>query len=327
MDPHSKHNIIHGSVNLSIPRPPPYKRNIYDYKTANTDQIHHKLLNLNWHDLFSNLNEHEKALVFLYTFLDIMVKHIPNETITCNDSDTPWITHVVKTAIKGNSRVYRKWINRGKNSTDHVKVREVRNLTNKLIKEAKLAYYTNLGNKLSDHAIWHKQFWTAYKKIADKKRNTNIPPIIDNDIYISNSEKKADIFNEYFANQCTINDNGSVLPRFVSKTDELLTHVSVRREQIISIINHFSPNKAHGYDRISVSMLKLCAAKIAAPLQIIFQDCINSGTFPGCWKYANVQSIHKKITVRSKVTIDPFHCYPFVAKVLRKSSLTKFMLF
>ena len=63
----------------------------------------------------------------------------------------------------------------------------------------------------------------------------------------------------------------------------------VTKEQIISIINHFSHNKAHGYDGISVSMLKLCAAKIAAPLQIIFQDYITSGTLD-----ANVQPIRNK---------------------------------
>ena len=97
-----------------------------------------------------------------------------------------------KNGHKRNSRVYRKWVNRGKKPHGHDKVREVRNSTNKLIKEAKLAYYTNLGNQLSD---------PAYKKIGNKKRNTNIPPIIDNDIFISNFEKKADIFNEYFANQ------------------------------------------------------------------------------------------------------------------------------
>ena len=274
--------------------PPPYKRKIYDYKTAKTDIIREKLTNLNWQDLFFNLNGHEQALVFSDTFLDIVATHIPNKIITCNDRDAPWITPVVKTAIKRNSRVYRKWVNRGKNLHDHAKVREVRNSTNKLIKEAKLAYYTNLGNKLSDPAIGHKHFWTAYKKIGNKKKNTNIPPIIDNDIFISNFEKKADIFNEYFANQCTINDNDSVLPRFVSKTDALLSHVSITREHIINIINNFCPNKAHRYDGISVSMLKLCATEVAIPLQIIFQDCINSGIFPDFWKYANVQPIHKK---------------------------------
>ena len=79
----------------------------------------------------------------------------------------------------------------------------MRNSTNKLIKEAKLAYYTNLGNQLSDPKIGQKHFLTAYKRIAIKKRNTNIPPIIDDNIFIFNFKQKADLFNEYFAKQST----------------------------------------------------------------------------------------------------------------------------
>ena len=33
----------------------------------------------------------------------------------------------------------------------------------------------------------------------------------------------------YFANQCTINDNGSALPNFVPKTEALLSHISVSK--------------------------------------------------------------------------------------------------
>ena len=40
-------------------------------------------------------------------------------------------------------------------------------------------------------------------------------------------------------------------------------------------------------------MLKLCAAEVGIP-QMIFNDCINSGMFPDCWKYVNVHPIHKK---------------------------------
>ena len=168
------------------------------------------------------------------------------------------------------------------------------NSTNKLIKEAKLAYYTNLGNKLSDPEIGQKQFWTAYKKIANKKRNTNIPPIIEDGTCISNCKLKAEIFNKYFAHQCTINDNGSVLPNFISKTDTSLFQVSVTKNHIINIIKKLNSNKAHGYDGISVTMLKLCASEVAIPLQIIFQDCINSGRFPDCWKYAKCPAYSQK---------------------------------
>ena len=66
------------------------------------------------------------------------------------------------------------------------------------------------------------------------------------------------------------------------------------------VINNFSSHKAHGYDGISVSMLKICAAEIAIPLQIIFLYCINSGIFPDCWKFANVQPIYKKINRQMK---------------------------
>ena len=137
-----------------------------------------------------------------------------------------------------------------------------------------------------------------------------------------------------FRTSVLLNDNGSVLPRVVPKTEALLSRVS--KEQIINIINNFSfskaqgydgisvsikiinnfsfnkahgydgifvsikiinnfsSNKAHGYDGIFVSMLKICAAEIAIPLQIIFLNCINSAIFPDCWKFANVQPIYKK---------------------------------
>ena len=145
------------------------------------------------------------------------------------------MTFVVKTAIKHNSRVYRKWVNRGKNPLDHDKIR---NSTNKLIKEAKLTYYTNLENKPSDPKLGHKHFWT-------RKLSTMISlSLILNKmlIYLTNSLQTNELY--------TIM---AVFYRGSLSKDALLSHVPVTRDQIISIINNLSPNKAHGYDGISVS--------------------------------------------------------------------------
>ena len=103
-----------------------------------------------------------------------------------------------------------------------------------------------------------------------------------------------------------------VLPNFVSKTDASSSHVFVTTNDIINIINNLSSNKAINYDEISVSMLKLYAAEVVIPLQIIFQDCINSGMFPDCWKYANVQPIHIKSNYR------PISLLPIWGKTLEK---------
>ena len=80
------------------------------------------------------------------------------------------MTHEVKTAIKHNSRVYRKWANRAKNPNDQDQVCQVRNCTNKRIKEAKLANYTNLGNKLSDPQIRYKHLLDILQKKLPKKK-------------------------------------------------------------------------------------------------------------------------------------------------------------
>ena len=318
LDSHSKHNIIHGTLSINIPCPPPYKRKIWDYKAAKIGRIRADLTNVNWQDLFFNLNASEMCLLFTDVFLDIISKHTPNKIVTCNDRDAPWITPQVKTAIKRNSRVYRKWVRRGRNPNDHDNVRKVQNDTNKLIKEAKSSYYLNLGSKLSDPKIGQKEFWSSYRKIVNKKHNTNIPPIIEDGRYTSNFKEKAEIFNEYFAKQCTINDNGSELPRLIPFTDASLSHIFVTKERIIEIINNLNVKKAHGCDGISVSMIKLCATEVAVPLFFIFNKCVNSGEFPDSWKYANVQPVHKKDDRQKVTNYRPISLLPICGKILEK---------
>ena len=41
-------------------------------------------------------------------------------------------------------------------------------------------------------------------------------------------------------------------------------------QENISILSIICLNKAHGYDGISVSMLKVCAVEAAIPLKVIF---------------------------------------------------------
>jgi len=318
LDSHSKHNIIHGTLNFHIPCPPPYKRKIWDYKSAKINLIRDELKNFNWHDLFLELNVHEMSLLFSDVVMGVFSKHISNKIITCNDKDAPWITQVLKTAIKRNSRVYRKWVKNGRNSDSHGKVRDVQNITNKLIKEAKLVYYKKFGEKLSDPQTGQKIFWNAFKRLSNKKKNTNIPPIIDDDVYISNFRQKANVFNEYFADQCNILENDSVLPDIQLNTNLSMYNINININQIVSIISKINPKKGGGHDGISVAMLQLCASEVAIPLQIIFQKSINTGMFPDTWKRANVQPVHKKNDRQVKSNYRPISLLPICGKLLEK---------
>ena len=87
---------------------------------------------------------------FTNTFIEIMDKYIPHETVTINDKDAPWITPGVKSAIKRNKRVYYKWKTRGRKPEDRTRVNQVQNETNQIIQEAKDKYHYDLVDKLCD---------------------------------------------------------------------------------------------------------------------------------------------------------------------------------
>ena len=170
-----------------------------------------------------------------------------------------------KTVIRRNSRFYRNWVDSRRNINNLDEVREVRNATIKLIKEAK---YIDLGSKFSDPNTGQKHFGLRTITLLTRYY-TNIPPIIDSSVFISNCKIKSDIFHKYFAHQFYTQHNGSVLPNFTAKIHALLSHISVTKNHILNLINNFNSNKTHDCDGIFVSMLNICPAEITTPLQII----------------------------------------------------------
>ena len=87
------------------------------------------------------------AETFTSMFLEIAQKHVPSKIITVCDKDAPWITDEVKTAIRRNKRVYRKWVKKGRIKEEKNKINRIQNETNSIISKAKRAYTDNLGKK------------------------------------------------------------------------------------------------------------------------------------------------------------------------------------
>ena len=78
------------------------------------------------------------------------------------------------------------------------------------------------------------------------------------------------------------------------ETNEILEFFVFSSTDILNIITNLDSNKAHGYDNISVRLIKICGISICRPLEIIFSNCISQGVFPDYLKRANVVPVHKK---------------------------------
>ena len=184
-----------------MPSPPPYKRKIWDYAKADKDEIRQFLTNIDWISKFKDLSTNEMVQQFTSTVMGIMLRFIPNKMIIFNDKDPPWITPSIKTAIKRKHRVYNKFAKRGHKPEEWEPVRMIRNETSRMITDVKENYFSTLGRKLSDPALGLKTYWTTLNRIINKKETTNIPPLLENGIFVTNFQKKADILTIFSFNK------------------------------------------------------------------------------------------------------------------------------
>ena len=88
--------------------------------------------------------------------------------------------------------------------------------------------------------------------------------------------------------------------------------VTFENEKLLKIIQSLDANKSHGYDGISIRMLKLRSPSIIKPLSIIFPNCLKSSIFSNDWKKGNIVPVHKK-----KLTISRYN-YRLVSLLLLK---------
>ena len=132
-------------------------------------------------------------------------------------------------------------------------------------------------------------------------------------------KEKAELFNHFFVNQCSLLSNNSVLPTNLPQLpNKCLDSIHFSSSDIAKIISHLDPNKGHGHDMLSIRMIKLCGNSICKSLSIIFNDCLNKGKFPHEWQKANVVPVHIKGNKQSLKNYRPISLLPICSKIFER---------
>ena len=141
--------------------------------------------------------------------------------------------------------------------------------------------YCKLSTKLANPLRHQKPIGRYSKLLSMAKKTPIILPLLVNDKFITNFFEKANLFIEFFSKKCQPLQNNSTLPKFHTyRTENRLNDFTFYNEKLMKIIQSLGPNRAHGYDGISIRMLKLCSLSKIKPLSIILQNCLKSSIFP-----------------------------------------------
>ena len=113
--------------------------------------------------------------------------------------------------------------------------------------------------------------------------------------------------------------NSSELPLNLHYTTEKrLDTLNFCSNNIEKIIQNLDRNKAHGHGTISICMIKICGKSICKPLQLIFNQCIDTGSFLLEWEKANIVTIHKKGDKQCLKNYRPISLLPICGKILER---------
>ena len=141
-------------------------------------------------------------------------------------------------------------------------MKDIRNETSKMIINAKEKYFLNQGRKLSDPNQGIKAYWTTLNRLLNKKKVANIPPLLENGLFVTNVQTKATILNDFFVKQCCTITTGSTLPNFRPRCSSVLQNLTIDTEKVLKLVLALDTEKANGCDNISAFMIKACGSSI-----------------------------------------------------------------
>ena len=279
-------------------------------------------------DKISCPNEQVKLLNEV--LLNIYSNFIPNQVKTVKPPSTiqapstiktrqaPWITQAVKNFLRKKNHAYKTFVKNGQPDDKLEGIKIMISEGAKMIENAKQNYLRKTGQNLANAGSSSKMYWSLINTVLNKAKIPIIPPLLENGLFISDFAEKAQLFNDYFILQCTTIDTGSEIPLETQRNPILINDFVISDEKILKIIRSLNPNKAHGWDEISIRMIKLSDVALVSPLKIIFTNCLRRGVFPEIWKCANVVPVHKKNEKNIKSNYRPISLLPIFGKVLEK---------
>ena len=261
---------------------------------------------------------------FNEVLLNIFRNYVPNKYITIDAKDPVWMNDIIKSKIKANNLLFKQYIQNSRFESDFRLFENVVNEFNELISSTKALYYENLAKKLNNPLLQTKTYWSILKTFYNDKKIPIIPPLLVNDKFVTDIQMKANIFNKFFADQCTPLKNNSSLPvNQIFLTQSRLTSIDFDEDELLKIIRALNINKAHGHDDISIRMIKICDKSLIKPLTFLFKTSLRSSHYPDIWKKSNIIPVHKKNDKRLVNNYRPISLLPVFGKIFEKIIFNK----
>ena len=289
------HCIIEAQLALPSRSKRSYFREFYNTKNVDWNIVNDNLRSAPWDTCYSASQEPEIVLDrWISLFHDTIKANIPLKRTKISERDQPWVTPLIKHLRNLRRRLFRKAkSSNSKRFWDLYHSTDAEYHDNIAI--AKRDYLKGIADSLNDPNMCKKKWWKLLKNVYGKSGSSqnSIPDLMVNGTVIDDISHKCQSLNDYFIEQSTLDDSNATLPNLQYSSPSFDTPF-ITSSFISKHLKSLDCSKSTGPDGISNEILSHISDGISIALATFFNYSIRMGTFPKCWKIANVIPIYKK---------------------------------
>lgn len=127
------------------------------------------------------------------------------------------------------------------------------------------------------------------------------------------------LFSKNFASVYNTDDlSGSRLYSIESKTNDFLSSIKFKDDQVLKVLKRLDHFKGAGTDGLPSVFAAKCASALAHPLCLIYNKSLSTGVFPSIWKVALVVPLLKNGDVELVKNYRPISILPVLAKTFEQ---------
>ena len=294
-----------------------FLRKICLFENGDYNAFRQAVSDYDWNTIIKeDVNLYANALT--QTLINLSEQYIPNKNVTIRPQDLPWINNNIRKLMRKRNRSYRKY-KRSKTVQNYSKFKRIRNDITSLLRKSKQDYTESLANKLKSSNLSSKDYWNTLKSfIKPAQSSSEIPPLHQNGCYVSDSTDKANLLNEYFVQQTSLDERSATIPAMVNIIGPTLTNINFTSLEVKSVLESLQLGKSSGPDGINNRILKELSSPLSTPLSHLFNYSMSKGIFPDIWKEANVSPLFKKDDPSSVSNYRPISLLNTIGKVMEK---------
>jgi len=287
----SDHNSVYVYIKSS-PRPTYHNHTFFDLRNSNIEGFKECLSKVNWTQMFLQ-DDFDAKFQFYDNSIKNALQQLPTHTVTRSSRDKSWITSLCKHLINLRWQSFRKK-DFEKYKHYQVKVREE-------IQKSKSLWV----QKCKQHP---SGLWRVVKQSAPK-REQGIIGLKHEDESI---ETFLDRINGELANHFSNKDISNL---YISGSN--VDYFTITEQEVLQELDAVKTNKASGNDNLPNRLLKESSLLLCQPLCHLYNEIIQTSTFPNIWKISDIFALPK--TKPADITkLRPISLLPTVSKIFER---------